>query len=171
MEPGSEDPAGTLEAALFAHGVETLDIRETIREFQGSQRSFFDLLMAFMLLGLVVGIASLGVISARAVVERRQAIGVMRAIGFSRAEVWLTFIAESSFIGVLGIAIGVVLGLVTGYNVISTIRVEEPSVQFVFPWLGLILVSLGAYACSLLTTLLPARQASRTAPAEALRYQ
>ncbi len=171
VEPGTEDPAGMLEAALFAHGVETLDIRETIREFQGSQRSFFDLLMSFMLLGLVVGIAALGVISARAVVERRQAIGVMRAVGFSRAEVWLTFIAESSFIGLLGIAIGLVLGIVNGFNVIGAIRAEEPNVQFILPWAGLILLAVGAYACSLLTTLLPARQASRIAPAEALRYQ
>ena len=35
-------------------------------------------------LGLVVGVAALGVISARSVVERRQQIGVLRAIGFRR---------------------------------------------------------------------------------------
>ena len=35
-------------------------------------------------LGLVVGVAALGVISARAVVERKQQIGILRAIGFRR---------------------------------------------------------------------------------------
>ena len=40
------------------------------------------LIQGFMGLGLIVGVAALGVISARAVVERRQQIGVMRAIGF-----------------------------------------------------------------------------------------
>ena len=42
------------------------------------------LIQGFLGLGLLVGVAALGVISARAVVERRQQIGVMRAIGFRR---------------------------------------------------------------------------------------
>ena len=49
-------------------------------------------------LGLVVGVAALGVISARAVVERRQQIGVLRAIGFRRRMVQAAFLLESSFI-------------------------------------------------------------------------
>ena len=44
---------------------------------------------AFMGLGLIVGVAALGVISARSVVERRQQIGVLRAIGFRRRMVQL----------------------------------------------------------------------------------
>ena len=40
-------------------------------------------------LGLIVGVAALGVITARAVVERRQQIGVLRAIGFRRRMVQL----------------------------------------------------------------------------------
>ena len=46
--------------------------------------TFNRLIQGFMGLGLIVGVAALGVISARAVVERRQQIGVMRAIGFRR---------------------------------------------------------------------------------------
>ena len=49
-------------------------------------------------LGLVVGVAALGVITARSVVERRQQIGVLRAIGFQRRMVQLSFLLESSFI-------------------------------------------------------------------------
>ena len=44
--------------------------------------TFNRLIQGFLGLGLIVGVAALGVISARAVVERRQQIGVMRAIGF-----------------------------------------------------------------------------------------
>ena len=171
VELGTEDPAGRLESALFEHGVETIDLGETLAELQGSQRSFFDLMLAFMLLGLVVGIAALGVISARAVVERRHAIGVMRAVGFSRSGVLLTFLAESSFIALLGIAIGLVLGIVTGINVIADVQADEPDLELIFPWTRLILIVVCAYLFSLVTTLLPAREASRVAPAEALRYQ
>ena len=171
VEPGTDDPGGRLETALFEHGVETLDIAETLEEFQGSQRSFFDLLLAFMLLGLVVGIAALGVISARAVVERRHGIGVMRAVGFSRAAVLLIFLAESSFIALLGIAIGLALGILTGVNIIADVRSQEPDIQLLIPWSRLVLIVACAYLFSLATTLLPARQASQIAPAEALRYE
>jgi putative ABC transport system permease protein len=43
-----------------------------------------------MALGLIVGVAALGVISARSVVERRQQIGVLRAVGFRRGMVQAT---------------------------------------------------------------------------------
>ena len=171
VEPGSGDAAGKIEAALFEHGISTLDVEETLEEIQGAQRTFFNLLLGFMLLGLVVGIAALGVISARAVVERRHAIGVMRAVGFSRSAVWLTFLAESSFIGLLGIGLGLLLAVVTGINVIADIRTDNPDIKLIIPWTTLAIIVFGGYFFSLLTTLLPARQASRIAPAEALRYE
>ena len=169
--PGTEDPAKRLEAALFQHGVETLDVAETIDSFQSSQRSFFNLLIAFMLLGLIVGTVALGVISARAVVERRREIGVMRAIGFSRGMIQMIFIVESSFIGLLGIGLGLTLGLLTSINLISDIRIDEPSIQLIFPWLTLIAIGAGAYLFTLVTIYLPAAQAARTAPAEAIRAE
>ncbi len=171
VEPGTDDFADRIEAALFEHGVSTLGVKETLEDIQAAQRTFFNLLLGFMLLGLVVGIAALGVISARAVVERRHAIGVMRAVGFSRSAVWLTFLAESSFIGLLGIGLGLLLGIVTGINVIADIKTDEPDIQLIIPWTTLILISVGGYLFSLVTTLLPARQASRITPAEALRYE
>ena len=62
-------------------------------------------------LGLIVGVAALGVISARAVVERRQQIGVLRAIGFRKRMVQLSFLLESSFIALTSIVVGTGLGL------------------------------------------------------------
>ena len=68
----------------------------------------------------MVGVAALGVISARAVVERRQQIGVLRSIGFRRRMVQVTFLLESSFVALTAIVVGTVLGLVIAYNVIAT---------------------------------------------------
>ena len=104
---------------------------KVIDGLQGSNRSFTNLLLAFMSLGLVVGIAALGVVSARAVVERRHQIGVLRAIGYSRGMVQLSFLLESSFIALLGIGLGLVLGLLTSINVISSIRYEESDIKLV----------------------------------------
>ena len=171
VEPGTEDAAQKIEAEFFASGMETLDIHEVIDGLQGSNRSFTNLLLAFMSLGLVVGIAALGVVSARAVVERRHQIGVLRAIGYSRGMVQLSFLLESSFIALLGIGLGLVLGLLTSINVISSIRYEESDIRLVVPWAQVLLIVVVAYVLSLLTTYLPARSAGRIAPAEALRYE
>lgn len=167
----TEDAAQRIERAFFLHGLETLDVSETIESIQESQRAFFNLLIGFMTLGLVVGIVALGVISARAVVERRHEIGVMRAIGYSRRMVQFAFLAESSFIAILGLGLGLVLGLLMSVNVIADIRTDEPDIKLIFPWGTILLVAAGGYLFSLLTTFLPSRQAANIAPAEALRYE
>ena len=169
--PGVEDADERIEAAFFEHSLQTVDLQEAIADFQAQQRSFFNLVLGFMALGLVVGIAALGVISARAVVERRHEIGVMRAIGYSRGMVQLNFLAESSFIAILGIAVGLGLGLVTSANVAADIRDDEPTFRLVIPWVKVIVICVGAYLFSLLTTYLPSRQAAAVAPAQALRYE
>ena len=171
LNSDAADGAAVIESAFFHHGVETLNVREAIDSLQESQRAIFNLLIGFMMLGLVVGIAALGVISARAVVERRHQIGVLRAIGFSRGMVQTAFLAESSFIAALGIGLGLLLGLLSSVNLINDIRADEPNLEFVIPWLKVFLIVLGAYLFSLLTTFLPAREASRVAPADALRYE
>ena len=65
-----------LESAFLANGLEAQSIREVVDDAVAANRTFNRLIQGFMGLGLVVGVAALGVISARAVVERRQQIGV-----------------------------------------------------------------------------------------------
>ena len=66
---------------------------------------------------------------------------------------------------------GLVLGLATSVNVINDIRSNEPDVRLAVPWVRIGTIAVGAYLFSLLTTYLPARQAGRIAPADALRYE
>jgi putative ABC transport system permease protein len=124
-------------------------------------------------LGLIVGVAALGVISARAVVERRQQIGVLRSLGFQQRMVQLTFLLESSFISLTGILVGTVLGIIVSFNVVYSFS-DTPGWEgtgLAVPWLNLAVVFGVVYAASLLATFVPARQASRVFPAEALRYE
>ncbi len=171
VQPGTKDAAMRIEGALFDHGMETVDLKDTIGDVRSTRRALLDLLTAFMALGLVVGIAALGVISARAVVERRHQIGVLRAIGFSRRMVAVSFLMESSFIALVGIGLGLVTGLITSVNVVADVRPDEPNVELIIPWGRIAIIVVGAYLFSLVTTVLPARQASRVAPADALRYE
>jgi len=163
--------AKTVEKDFAKNGLQTQVTAEVIRDNDATRRIVFLLLRGFMSLGLAVGIAALGVIAARSVVERRQQIGMMRALGFRRGQVQLAFLTESSFIALLGIGVGVALGLGFSGTLIDNIRQNIPGLEYVVPWGALLLVVIVGYAASLLTTYLPARQASKVYPAEALRYE
>jgi ABC-type antimicrobial peptide transport system permease subunit len=78
---------------------------------------------------------------------------------------------ESSFIALLGIATGIALGFGLSGNIIELMVGGMPGVTYQVPWTMIGLVAAIAYAASLLTTFLPARQASKVYPAEALRYE
>lgn len=129
------------------------------------------LLTGFMGLGLVVGIAALGVIATRAVVERRRQIATMRAIGFRARSVQWGLILEASVVAALGILIGVLLGLVVSRNIVRSFALDYPEMLYVVPWRQVIVLSVVAWACVLFTTTLPAWQAARIPPAEGIRTE
>jgi putative ABC transport system permease protein len=170
------DPTVTakrLESSFLAHGMQADAMSKVLHDAVSASLTFNRLIQAFMALGLLVGVTALGVISARAVVERRQQIGVLRAIGFQRRMVQMSFLLESSFIALTAIVVGTGLGLAVAYNVVDEYA-RQPSMENLglsVPWLTLAVVFLVVYAIALLTTLAPARRASRIFPAEALRYQ
>ena len=169
----AERAAYSLEAAFLEHGMETSVLADELAQEAAATRAILRLFVGFVALGLVVGIAALGVVSTRAVVERRQQIGVLRAIGYRRSMIQLSLLLESSFVSLLGIAIGGTLGVILGYQAFVEIRDDEAAsnVRFVVPWLQIAAILALAYGFSLLATYLPARQAARTYPAEALRYE
>jgi len=160
-----------LESAFRENGMESDVLADLVDDIASANRAFNYLFTSFMGLGLLVGIASLGVVSLRAVVERRQQIGVLRAIGYRRRMVQLSFLTESSFIVLMGTAIGVALGTIISWNIVKDIQQDVETVRFAIPWVQIGIIIAIAYVFSLATTFMPARQASRIYPAEALRYE
>jgi putative ABC transport system permease protein len=132
--------------------------------------TLLNLVTGFLALGLIVGIAGLGVISTRAVVERFQQIGMLRALGYRRSLVQRTFLIESSLKAILGLIIGTIVGVWQSYR-FFVIDKNFGTIIFNVPVAQIALILIGAYLATLVTTYLPARSASRIAPAEALRYE
>jgi putative ABC transport system permease protein len=165
--------APKLESAFVANGLEADALDEVLEDLISVQLTFNRLIQGFMGLGLIVGIAALGVISARAVVERRQQIGILRAIGFRKRMIQLSFLIESSFIALTAIVIGTALGLVIGRNIVDDVSSQSSwsDIHLVVPWLNLTIIFAAVYAAALLATLAPALRASRIYPAKALRYE
>jgi putative ABC transport system permease protein len=175
LRPGvdADAVASDLESAFLANGMEADSLKSLLDEAVSASLTFDRIIMGFMGLGLVVGVAALGVISARSVVERRQQIGVLRAIGFRQRMVQLAFLLESSFIAVTSIIVGTGLGLAVAYSVIDNSR-RQPSwagMPFAVPWITLAVIFAAVFLVAMATTFIPARRASRVYPAEALRYQ
>jgi putative ABC transport system permease protein len=175
LAPGVDPEAAShrLESAFLSSGMEAEPIEDVMNDAMGASVTFNRLIQGFMGLGLVVGVAALGVISARAVVERRQQIGVLRAIGFRQRMVQGTFLLESSFIALTAIVVGTILGLLLAGNIIRDQR-QQPSwdnLTLVIPWLDFAVIFAIVYVVALAATLAPALRASRIRPAEALRYQ
>lgn len=168
-----EQVAAAVEAALVARGAEAKTYDELLDEAVGASKLFIQLVQGFMALGLVVGVAALGVITARAVVERRQQIGMLRAIGFQPELIRRSLLAETAIVALTAIGIGTALGLVISYNVIDDTRGQAAyaDMRFAVPWVNLALIIGAVIVAALLTTLAPARRAARIYPAEALRYQ
>jgi putative ABC transport system permease protein len=125
-----------------------------------------------MAIGLFVGIAAVGVIAFRTVVERRQQIGMLRAIGYTRRAIALSFLMESSFTALLGIISGIVLALLLAYQLVKTDEFVAGGVpSFYIPWLQILAIAGFAFLASVVMTIIPSRQASSIPIAEALRYE
>ena len=142
-----------------------------IEEERATNNAFNKLFQGFSGLGLVVGVAAIGVLSVRAVVERRQYIGVLRAIGFRSSMIRTQFLIESSFITILGIVVGIFLGTLQSWLIFREISKELEGAKFSVPIGEVGILILITIAASKLASVIPANEASKTYPAEALRYE
>lgn len=158
-----------------------------------SQGSLFDAVtmekrMIRVLLLFIVLIAAFNIISilTMSVSEKRSAIAVMRSMGATPEQILLIFIVFGCLTGLIGIALGIVLGvplalyagpIIAGVEAVLGGQVFDPDVYFIsaipseLQWSEVVSVSMIAAVLSVLATIYPAWRASRIAPAEALRYE
>jgi len=112
------------------------------------------------------------------VMEKTRDIAVLMSMGTRKAQVRRMFIAQGILIGVLGTAIGLVLGFalswIGGHYRVLSLAPEVYSIDYV-PFapriIDGVLVALVAIGISLVATIYPSWSASKILPAEALRYE
>jgi putative ABC transport system permease protein len=170
--PGVSDEAlaADLQGQFLPQGLVTTRIRHLVEVGYAANRSFFQLLQGFLALGLVVGVAGLGVVMVRAVRERRRTVGVLRALGFPARVVRQAFLIESSFVALEGILLGTALSIVTAYLLFrNDDELQAAGGSFPIPWLAIAVLVVATAAASLAATAWPARNAARIQPAVALR--
>lgn len=169
-EVDPDDLVARLDGAFLAHGVRSDTFLHRVQVEMAEQEGFFRLMQGYLGLGLLIGVAGLGVVMVRAVRERRRQIGILRAMGFHAATVRRAFLAEAAFIATQGIALGIGLGLLTAYQVmVSSSVFGETTLPFAVPWGSLLVILAVPLVAALLATVAPAAQASAIRPAAALR--
>ncbi len=163
-----ESIAKELQYALVEEGYFVISIEAIFKSFQSFIFAMFGLLQAFLALGLAVGIAGLGVITIRNVSERQHQTGILRALGFQRGMVVAGYLIELTWVSLLGIVNGAVVGI--GFHWQLYVKyLKEEGAEFVMPWGEISLIVFGAYLLTLLATAWPVRRAASIHPAEALR--
>jgi putative ABC transport system permease protein len=162
--------AAAVNADLLAHGADARTFTTMGTAGTGEMLGFIALLRGFLGLGLLVGIAGLGVVMVRAVRERRHEIGMLRAMGFRTGIVRAAMLSESGLIAVQGTVIGAVLGLLTTRQLLSgSDSFGDVPPPFVVPWVGLLVILGLPLVASLAATAWPASRAAAIKPAVALR--
>jgi putative ABC transport system permease protein len=129
-------------------------------EAAGAYNTLFLGLGAVVLLVGAIGVANIMIIS---VLERRQEIGLRRALGATRGQIRIQFLSEAILLSLLGGAAGVFLGAIS--TAVYAHNKGEPIVIPTQAWVG----GLGAaLAIGAIAGLLPAIRAARLSPTEAL---
>ena len=125
----------------------------------------------FPLLFIIVGTMATYIMLTRIVYNQRSQIGLMRAMGYSRRQVMNHYLGFSLVIGL----IGAILGSIAGYFLSEAMTrwyasvINLPFTKTSLQWDGLVIGFLLGFLPCFLSGLLPARAASRMAPAEAMR--
>lgn len=134
----------------------------------------------FLILALIILVAAFNIASTliMRVLEKTREIGVLKSLGVDRGGVMGIFVCEGMYIGVVGTAVGLALGLGISIVLDRWYPLRLPGdVYFIetlpvrVEALDVALVTVAALAISLAATLYPSWHASRLDPVEAIRYE
>lgn len=157
--------ARDLQRATLSEGADVITTRALLADDIRTSYGIVNFIILLMRVGLLVGVASLGAVALRAVVERRRSIGMLRAVGYQPARVLAGLLAETAAVATAGLAVGVAAAYALGGPFNKALAGAGFSLD---P--GSIALTVGlVYFAVLLVTFLPALRAARLQPADALR--
>jgi putative ABC transport system permease protein len=176
-------PDGREGEAMLARLRERLPPDVQLHEAQGRTRESLDMTSAFTtnlkamsLLALLVSTLLIYGAISFAVVQRRRIIGILRALGATRNEVLLIVLTEAAALGVVGAALGLLLGLAIGRELLTLVSRTINDLYFVvavnettLPVSSVVKALLGGLGTALAAALLPALEVAGSAPQLGLR--
>jgi lipoprotein-releasing system permease protein len=142
----------------------------------------------FIILTLIVAVAAFNIVSTLVmlVTDKQADIAILRTLGASPGSILQIFVVQGAMIGVIGTALGVVGGVLLGWNVDTVVPAIENALGFKFlakdvyyisdlpsdvQWRDVATIGVVSLVMSFVATLYPSWRAARVNPAEALRYE
>ena len=144
--------------------------------------------MMFLILLLIVAVAAFNIVSTlvMAVQDKRADIAILRTLGASPGSIMGIFVVQGTLIGVIGLLAGIAGGVALALNIDVVVPALERALGLQFlakdvyyisdlpsdlHWSDVWTIGSVSFVLTLLATLYPSWRASRTQPAEALRYE
>ncbi len=137
------------------------------RDMQASLQVVNVLIIALAIPSLIALANTLGI----NVLERTREIGMLRAVGATRRQVRRIIVAESLLLAMMGTALGIFAGLWLGYVLTGALGAFGLMLEFVFPWMGVVVTVATGLLFGVLAALIPARQAANLDIVAALQYE
>jgi putative ABC transport system permease protein len=159
-------PAGVTLSAVGSRTRENLDLAAT----------FTTNLQAMSLLALLVGFFLIYSAVSFAVVQRRTSVGVLRALGATRAAVLATLLGEAALVGIVGAGLGLLLGVLIGRALVALVAGTINDLYFVvavksvtLPLASVVKALAAGIAVALIAAAVPAVEAANAPPQLALK--
>lgn len=141
-----------------------------------------------LLLFMMIAVASFNIVSSLVmlVTDKQGEIAVLRTLGATSRQILAVFMVQGTAIGLIGVAFGIVLGVIGALTVADILAFIERAFNFQFldsgvyfisyipselRWEDVTLIAGSAFVLSFFATIYPALRASRISPAEVLRYE
>lgn len=172
---------------------QSLDGDYYIRDWTQSHTSFFRAVqmekrVMFIILLLIVAVAAFNIVSTLVMVvtDKQPDIAILRTLGASPGSIMKIFMVQGAIIGFIGTGLGLLSGVVLALNIGTVVPFIEGVLGMKFlssdvyqiselpsklAWNDVWVIGVVALVLSWLATLYPSWRASRTNPAEALRYE
>lgn len=144
--------------------------------------------MMFFILLLIIAVAAFNLVASLVMIvnDKQPEIAILRTMGASKKQIMSIFIIQGALVGLFGSLMGLLGGIVLALNATAVVdfiqhlfhvQLISSSVYYVdylpsrIEWQDLLIIIFASLLMSLLATLYPAWKATRTNPAEVLRYE
>lgn len=135
--------------------------------FDRSMVMFYALIAMFALPTLLALLNTLAI----SVLARTREIGMLRAVGTTRAQIRWMVVAESMLLAAVGVLFGIAGGVALGYSLVYAMNATGFVMPYFFPWSGIITAAIAGFAFALLAAWYPARRAAHLDIVAALHYE
>jgi putative ABC transport system permease protein len=168
---GKDQARSSLESELSDFPQVIVKDRVEYREGRATEiDTFLVIINVFLVLALLIAVVGIANTMALSIFERTREVGLLRAIGTAKRQVWGTIFLESIIVAVFGGLVGIATGVVAGSiaaaalpgSVISTVSV---------PWITLVIYLVVSAVAGMLAAFFPARRANRLNVLEAISHQ